>query len=189
MNIEQIKIKLKKVLPKSKSSFLIIMGIIGLLLLLVSTFTDNNKTKSEQDSNTALSDKTTTETYVQYMENKLENIISDMLSNTKVSVMITLESGIEYVYADEQKTGAELKNDHLAYKTEQSDSSQNSYVIVKDSDGNERAVLVTEIMPKIRGVVIVCESGETENVSTAVKVAVKSALDIDENKICVIGRS
>lgn len=189
MNITELKLKLKKILPKSKSSFLILIGIAGLLLLLVSTFGSKEKASEKNDKSNVSSSKTTTDIYVDELESRLEAILSDMLSNSKVSVMITLDSGIEYVYADEQKTGVEVKNDRLSYKTEQSDSNQNSYVIVKDANGNEKALLVTEIMPKIRGVVIVCESGQTEKVSTAVKTAVKSVLNIDESKICVIGRS
>ncbi len=189
MNITELKLKLKKILPKSKSSFLILIGIAGLLLLLVSTFGSKEKASETNEKGVVSSSKTTTDIYVDELESRLEDILSDMLSNSKVSVMITLDSGIEYVYADEQKTGVEVKNDRLSYKTEQSDSNQNSYVIVKDADGNEKALLVTEIMPKIRGVVIVCESGQTEKVSTAVKTAVKSVLNIDESKICVIGRS
>ena len=188
MNTEELKQKFKRIMPKSKSSFLIIVGIIGLLLLLVSTFTEKEK-KLQDESKETYVEKTTTQTYVEDVEKRLEGIISDMLSDSKVSVMITLESSIEYVYADEQKTGAEVKNDHLQYKTEQSDSNQNSYVIVKDSEGNEKALLVTEIMPKVRGVVIVCENGQNQNVSTAVKLAVMSVLDVDESKICVIGRT
>ncbi len=185
MDIKRIYEKFK--IPRSKSSVLIVLGIVGLLLVLVSTFTD--KPKQQEPVQTVSQSNYTTSSYLDELEDRLENILSDMLSGTKVSVMVTLNSGVEYVYADELKTGAEIKNDHSAYRTEQSDSNQKTYVIVKDSDGNENALLITEKMPKVRGVVVVCDSGQTETVSTAVKLAVKSVLDVDENNICVIGRS
>lgn len=190
MNVKNALSKLKDKLPKSKSTFLIIAGILGLLLVLVSTFADKKTVKDKEALKTVNSQNnlSATEKYIETVENKLETVISDMLSNTPVTVMVTLESGIEYVYADELKTGVETKKDNVAYKTEQSDSNQNNYVIFKDSDGNEQALLVTEIMPEIRGVVIVCDSGQTAAVSAAVKRAVKSVLNVDENKICVIGR-
>ena len=73
-------------------------------------------------------------------------------------------------------------------KTQESDSNHKTYIIVKDSQGNEKPLIVTEKMPVIRGVVIVCESGQTSSVAAAVRLAVKSALNVDDSKICIIGR-
>ncbi len=172
-------------LPVSKSGVLIVLGIVGILLILVSSFKPTaKKTVTVPKENETV----TTDTYVQNTEKKLEQLISEMLGGTDVSVMMTLESGIEYVYADEQKIGAEIKKDQTSRKTEQNDSNHKTYVVIKDSDGNENALLVTEKMPIVRGVVVVCQSGQTEAVSSAVKSVIKSALNVDEDKICVIGR-
>ena len=122
------------------------------------------------------------------MEARLENVISDMLGGTSVNVMITLESGSRYIYANEIKTDIGVKDDQNSQKTEQSDSNQETYVIMKNSDGAEQPLLITEIMPTVRGVVVVCDSGQTERVSSAVRAAVMSALDIENEKICIIGR-
>lgn len=188
MNIKEKAVKLKEILPKSKSSLLIVIGIIGLLLVLVSTFSRNSGggqdkiPEAKQDGSYADGD------YVSNLELRLENIISDMLGSTRVNVMITLESGTRYVYANEVKTDAGTKDDRTSLKTEQSDSNQQTYVVMKDSSGNETALLVTEIMPVVRGVVVVCDSGQTEAVSSAVKTAVQSVLNVGAEKICVIGR-
>ncbi len=177
-------------IPKSKSGVLVVLGIIGLLLILVSSFGGFDKSKEEKDTTNDLNIEKTynADTYTANLEKKLEAIISDMLGGTRVSVMITLESGAEYVYANETKVDAGVKKDQAALKTEQNDSNQNTYVVIKDADGNEQALVVTEKMPIVRGVVIVCDSGQTQAVSSAVKMAVKSALQVDEQKICIIGR-
>lgn len=187
MKISEYFKKYLKKIPKSKTSILMVVGIIGLMLILVSSFSSGEKlTKNESQ---VFENKTSdTETYTTNLEKRLEGIISDMLGGTKVSVMITLESGTEYVYANEVKVDAGVKKDQAALKTEQNDSNQKTYVVIKDSDGNEQALIITEKMPVVRGVVVVCQSGQTDAVSSAVKVAVKSALNIDEEKICVIGR-
>lgn len=184
MNFKESIEKLKRKLPKSKSSFLIMLGVIGLLLVLVSSF-DFNKNENiiTQDESVKSSSEYTTE-----IESKLSNIISDMLGKTEVSVMVTLECGIEYVYADEVKTDADVTKDQSAYKTQQSDSNHKTYIVIKDSDGNEKPLVVTEKMPVIRGVVVVCNGGETEAVASAVKLAVCSALNVENEKICIIGR-
>ena len=188
MNLKDTLLKIKERLPKSKSLFLIVIGVVGLLLILISSFGDKSKTESVTEAASTLpmskSDK-----YVQSLENKLEVIISDMLSGTDVSVMITLNSGIEYVYADETKIGSETKADRESFKTEQSDSNQKNLVIFKDSEGNEQALIITEKMPEIRGVVVICEGGQSDRVSVAVKTAVGKALSVSEDKICVLGRN
>ncbi len=188
MEIKERLSKLKEKLPKSKSSFLIAIGIFGLLLLLISSFDfSSNQPPTEAQSVAAKADSSAD--YTDRLEQKLEELIGDMLGGTKVTVMITLESGTEYIYADEVKTDADITKDQSALKTQQSDSNHKTYITVKDADGNERPLIVTEKMPVIRGVVVVCESGETGAVSSAVRLAVKSALNVDENKICIIGRS
>ncbi len=189
MDIKEKLGKLKEKLPKSKSSFLIAIGILGLLLLLVSSF---DFSKEQPATNTQSEIKQISDgagEYTDRLEGKLEEIISDMLGGSKVTVMITLESGTEYVYADEVKTDADLTRDQSNLKTQQSDSNHKTYITVKDADGNERPLVVTEKMPVIRGVVVVCESGETTSVASAVRLAIKSALNVDQDKICIIGRS
>lgn len=174
--------------PVSKSGFLVVIGITGLLLLLVSTFRRSQMTNTEKETAADVYSGMTADEYTNILESRLEAVLSDMLGNTKVSVMITLESGVERVYADEYKTDAETKKDQSNKKSEQNDSNQKNYVVMKDKDGNEHALLITEKMPVVRGVVIVCDSGQTESVSGAVKMAVRSALNIDDDKICIIGR-
>ncbi len=178
--------ELKAKIPKSKGIFLILFGIVGLLLILLSSFDRDKNASASADSSVPTA--AVSADYTERTEIKLKSIISDMLGSSKVTVMVTLESGSEYVYADEVKTDAELTKDQTRLKTQQNDSNQKTYVIVKDSDGNEKPLIVTEKMPVVRGVVVVCEGGSETAVAAAVRKAVSSALGIDENKICVIGR-
>lgn len=181
--------KLKAKLPKSKSGFLIILGIFGLVLVLVSSIDTNDKSEVSATENiTKVNQSIGSGDYVLQVESKLERVISDMLGKSPVTVMVTLESGTEYVYADEVKTDADVTKDQSALKTQQSDSNQKTYIVVKDSEGNEHPLIVTEKMPTVRGVVVVCDNGETTAVASAVRLAVKSALNVSDDKICIIGR-
>lgn len=182
MDFKEIKTVIIEKLPKSKNGLIIILGVLGVLIILLSSKSgkaNNNKNISNSDNQ---------DKYVEMLESKLENMISDMLSGSEVSVLVTLESGTEYIYASEYKTDVGVKEIGSEAKKEQNDSNQKTYVIVKDADGSENALIVQTKMPVIRGVVIVCEDGQTASVSVAVKSAVKSALNIDAEKICVIGR-
>ncbi len=187
MGVKEIIGRVSGKLPKSKSGFLIVVGLLGLILVLISSFGfDSKKQEAPIDENNV--NASADEEYTDKLEKKIEGIISDMLGNTPVKVMITLESGTEYIYADEIKTDADVTKDQSNLKVEQSDSNQRTYIIVKDSEGNEKPLIVTEKMPVIRGVVIVCASGETSSVASAVRLAVKSALNVSDDKICIIGR-
>lgn len=187
MDLKENLLKLKEKLPKSKSGFLVVIGLIGMVLILISSLDIGSSEKGENKQSTEVSVENS-QSYTENLEARLENVISDMLGGSEVSVLITLESGAEYIYADEIKTDADVTKDQSALKTQESDSNHKTYVIVKDADGNEQPLIVTEKMPVIRGVVIVCENGQTSNVATAVRLAVKSALNVDDSKICVIGR-
>ncbi len=188
MNLKDTLLKIKEKLPKSKSTFLVILGLLGMVLILISSFDIGQYNSGKESENTLQTATDKSDGYAERLELRLEKIISDMLGGSEVSVLITLESGSEYVYADEIKTDADVTKDQSALKTQESDSNYKTYVIVKDADGNEQPLVVTEKMPIIRGVVIVCENGQTSNVAAAVRLAVKSALNVDDSKICVIGR-
>lgn len=189
MKFKELTVKLKDKLPTSKSKFLIVLGIIGLLLIMISSFdfVDTGQKETEGDGISASIGFQTSD-YISEIETKLQRVISDMLGDTKVTVMVTLESGSEYVFADEIKTDADVTKDQSALKTQQSDSNQKTYIVIKDSEGNEHPLIVTEKMPTVRGVVVVCENGETASVASAVRLAVRSSLNVDDENICIIGR-
>ena len=76
--------------------FAIILGAVVLLIYL-STFNSGSKKTS------SLSATSTTE-YVSMLEQKLENIVAKINGVGNASVMITLSSGPEYVYATDEDT-------------------------------------------------------------------------------------
>ena len=177
--------KLKETIFKSKLNIVVIIGLLGVLLIFISNLFDSKKNNTVNYINAS---EILTDNYADEIEEKLENVISDMLGGTKVQVLVTLESSAEYIYANETKTDIGVTEDKESQKNQQSDSNEKKYVLMKDSDGNEKALVVCKIMPEVKGVVVVCESGQTDAVAAAVRLAVKSALQIDENKICIIGR-
>lgn len=182
---KEVLIKLKEIIFKSKINIVVIIGVIGIVLIFLSNLLDANKNNRVSFTDTSES---ITDDYSDNIERKLESVISDMLGGTEVQVLVTLESSAEYIYANETKTDVGVTEDRESQKNQQSDSNEKKYVLMKDSDGNEKALVVCKKMPEVRGVVVVCESGQTEAVAAAVRLAVKSALQVDENKICIIGR-
>ena len=102
--------------------------------------------------------------------------------------MVTLENGAETVYATEEKKNKEAMEDKANGETtrkKESDDCEKKYITIKDSEGTEHALAVTEIQPKIKGVIIVCPGGEDPTVQQRIITAVTTALNISSNKVCV----
>lgn len=164
--------------------YLWILAAIGVLLLLISWLIPSDEAKVAERSEDSA------ESYARSTEEKLTSILSDMLGSKGVRVMVTLDSSGETVYADTTKINTGLSENvggDQKTRTEQSDSKENDYIILKDSNGNETALVVTKVMPQVRGVVVVCPNGNEEAVQAMVKSAVVTALNISSKKVCVVG--
>ncbi len=174
----------KKILS---GKWLFVLGIFGLLLIGLSSFFGGEE---KQESKTVVQSNTSAQ-YVLDTEQRLTSLVEDIV-NGNAQVMITLESGVEYIYANEIKTNVGVTEDingEQNTKTQQNDSNQKNYVTYKDADGNEQPLIITEIMPAIRGVVVVCSGGDDPYLAAAVKSAVVTALNINEKRVCVLGKN
>ena len=101
-------------------------------------------------------------------------------------VMVTLENGVQYVYATEQKTGSNRVEDtgDSSNRLSQQDDSEESVIVVDAEDGR-KGLLVTELEPIVKGVVVVCEGGDQEDVQQRVSQAVTTALNITSKRVYV----
>ena len=108
--------------------------------------------------------------YIASLEEKIEGIASQIIGST-AQANLTLETGTEYVYLD-QNTIEEQKNEQ-------------SYIVIDDASGGEKALIVTEKMPQIRGVVVVA-IGANDLQTEAIKSSVAALLNIRSSKISVI---
>ena len=81
----------------------------------------------------------------------------------------------------------QVKFEDVISELQKDKQSQNNYILYKDENGNEVPLVVTEIMPSVKGVVVGCENGENEFVCATVKSLVTTALDISDDKVCVVG--
>ena len=106
------------------------------------------------------------------MEDKLSKVLSNVSGAGKVSVMLTLESGSEIIVA---KTKEERTNT----------SSNSTSVTVVESPvivGKEPLILM-EILPKIKGVIVVAQGANDVAVRLELLRAVQALIDVDSNKI------
>ena len=103
-------------------------------------------------------------------------------------MLVTVESDAEKVYATEHKQNiqdTEDRDDDKLRKRKSSNDSELKYITVKDSHGAEKALPITQIEPKIKGVVIVCDGGNDPATQEKIISVVTTALNISSNRVFV----
>ena len=149
------------------------LGIIGILLIGFSSVFTAPK-KEEKAKETAYS----IEEYKSNLEKQIKNIAVKITGDKKVSVLLTLESGVKYSYADEKEEN----------KSDKTEGVKQNYVTVKTEDGAEKALVITEYMPIVRGVAVVCQYA-TQNEINALQNAITASLGISKNKVFVTAKA
>ena len=165
-----------KTLPKT---VWLVMGLVAIVLLAVSEWIPEKSPVSQDATWDG-------QAYVRELEQQLTELVEHIDGAGKCRVMVTLENGVEYVYANERSTTNNRTEDvsDTSEKTTVRDDSESSYVIVNSSDGRQ-GLLVTEIQPTIRGVVVVCEGGEDERVKERVLKTVATVLNVTSSRVCI----
>ena len=112
-------------------------------------------------------------------------MVKSISGSRKVTVVITLESSVNYQYADtlEQADESKSENDKNSQKNEH----KQGYITVKNADGSETAILISKQMPEIRGVAIVCPGGDNAALNEKIQNAVTSALNITSKRVYIAG--
>lgn len=181
----KLKQTLKKYIkPQNRSKIIVALGIFGLLLIAVSGFFKPQKKSSEPPNFSA----TISDNKRIQLEKNLESIISQIQGAGAAKVMVTLESSAETVYATEErknKEASEDKSGEEVTRKKESDDCEKKYITIKDSEGTEHALAITEIEPKIKGIIIICPGGDNPVVKKRITDAVTTALSVPSTRVCV----
>ncbi len=170
-----------KVLTKNPK-ILVIIGIGGILLIFLSSiFSKDKKTEETKQVKSSY----TVQQYTKMLEDDIKDLVRGITGDQNPTVVITLESGIRYSYASADEIDSSSSTGDS--NDQSSESKKQSYITVKNSDGSEKALIVAEIMPEIRGVAIICRSGNQEIIAEKIQNAVMSALNITSKRVYVSG--
>lgn len=169
---------------------LVVVGLVGIVLILLSDLFQGKAVDNQQPT-----------TEIQYVslaeyENQLEQGLAEIISSIngagKTRVLLTMESTVEQVYATNknlaQNNSTNSSNGNLP-SSDNDTQAESTYITVELSDGTEQTVLVKEIQPKVRGVLVVCAGGDDSIVREKIIDAVTKALDISSSKVSVAGLS
>lgn len=172
----------KKAASKIKNpKFLLIAGLAGILLIALSSFTGNKEKAAKKQASSGIS----AEEYKAELESGVREIVKGITGDKSATVVVTLESGIKYSYADTNEGSSADKTESNSKST--SSENKQSYITVKTADGGEQALLVTAEMPEVRGVAVVCRGGDDELINEKIKNAVTAALNITSKRVYIAG--
>lgn len=152
---------------KNKNMLLPFLGIILAIVLFISG-AFGNETAAPLTGNRYTAEYTSEElkTYTEQLEEKIENFLNEINGITNATVILTVESSSETVYATQGENS--------------------DYVLIKDSKGNENAIPLTEISAKIRGIAVVCDYGGNERLKMTVIELLASLFDLGSNRISIL---
>ena len=150
----------------------LIVAVIFILILLVILFGNFNLFGSSSASTSNASTYTNSLQYSSQMENKLKSLISQIKGSGNVTVMVTVEDNSALLLSSETS-----KSGVVAV-------SGNSMVVDKSGQGSP--VVIGEVTPKIKGVVVVSSGASDTNVRLNILRAVQTLLELNESKIQIL---
>lgn len=173
---------------QNKSNLLIIAGVIGMACIALSSLLPSGQSKPKESATSVSS--LSSEEYALHLEQRLERMIKGIQGAGNCKVLVTIEQGTEYIYATEDKNSTQVDETSEVEKhsTESKASDEQTYIMVSTKQG-EHPLLLTELTPRVKGVVAVCDGGGNPDVVQRVKQALVTALSIREDQICVTAKS
>ena len=165
---------------------IVAIGIAGMVLILLGSLFPGSQGQS--GTPTAEEGSMNSQEYLEKTEARLERLLSGVQGVGKVSVMLTLEHGVEYRYAKDEKLS---QNSTTTYSggtpqsLEEEQEQEQSYLLI-DSSGGRRPLVLTELPPRIQGVVVVCEGAGSAPVASRVIDVVTTSLGITSLQVCVV---
>ncbi len=144
---------------------LAVLFIVGVMLIMgtdggavkYSASTDNENTAGELDK-------------------KLESILSRVEGAGRVKVLINYRQSGEKILAYDMESNTQEKDSSK-------ENTSKSEVVY---DGNKMPVVLKEYMPKVEGVIIVAQGGNTESVKKQLIAGTVALLGVEEHKIEVL---
>ena len=178
----------KSVKPKTKINFMklfsgknlkiIILCIIFLVALILFLKMSGTKTTTKTTMTSSIQYQTSLD-YSKQLETKLESVLSQIKGAGNVKVMITLDGSPELVYAMDS-------NEKVSNNTGGSTTTSSSTPILVQTNGTTSPLILTEVLPKVKGVIVVSSGANDISIKLDILNSVSTLLDISTDKINVL---
>lgn len=179
----------KKILNKFGKDKILIVILAGVLLMVI-TLPQGSSSESKESSITTESESMSADMYEEYVEKRLEKVLSDVDGVGKVKVMLSIKNSSEKILAkDETYSESEAIDSSDGSNSSTNDTQKISTHIFYDTSDGSRPYVVMENMPVIDGAIIVCEGGDNKELVNDITNAVYGLLNIPVHKIKVMKMS
>lgn len=177
---------LESIKADKKLAIIVFVGIAGILLLLASELVELPQ-KQEEEPKPAPKTASTEYSYAEDIEKRLTNLISSISGAGKAKVMVTLENGVESVYAADEKQEQERSSEEKSGGVEvnEKNGSESEYIILQSNGSRDEGMVIKVIQPKIRGVAVVCEGADSAYVQQRITQTVTAVLDIGASRVSI----
>lgn len=146
---------------QNRTRLAVVLGGAAMLLLLLSELLPAKPSESPAASASQAS------AYREQLEAQLQDLIGQIDGAGATTVMVTLETGEETVYATDTQSGQT--------------QSQETHVLLDDGT----ALAQTVYYPQVCGVAVVCDGGGDVRIAARITELVRALLDISSTRICV----
>lgn len=189
------KVNWKEWVEKGKKIGVIRLGllIVAGLVLLIASFDGKEEHKTQTQINTQNEEKQSEEqqlnTYIENMETRLTNVLSQVDGIGKVQVMITAKATQEkVVLKDTPYKKATVKEEDSTGATRESKetTSEEGTILEKQQDGSESPYITKELQPEIEGVVVIAEGAAQKQIEAEINDAVVALFSVPSHKIKVM---
>lgn len=171
------------------------LGLIGVLLLIFGSFFDGNLLSSKivpvpetKEDAALITNKGNDTSYEKNLENKLTQLLSRTKGAGNVAVSITVEGSSRQEHekniVKETKTVQEKDTSGGVRTT--TEIKENQQVLVNKENGIDKPVILREINPEIKGVLVIADGAADSVIKANLTKAVETGLGIASYKITVL---
>jgi len=196
MKMKEIKELLKELVSKKHVANIIVVLAVAIMALIFFNDFPVKDSSSKHDIK-----ETTGDIFVQQdkifkteeeiVEARLKEILKKIKGSGDVEVMVTFEIGPEIVPASntiETRDTSEEKDSNGGVRTVTSQNITDNVVTTNDNSGN-KPLVIKEIKPQVRGVIVVAEGADNIEVKMQLYDAVKTVLQISGNQVQVYAKN
>ncbi|MEN6412562.1 MAG: hypothetical protein ABFC84_07340 [Veillonellales bacterium] len=167
------------------------LGIIGVLLIAAGSLFDSQNIKPipETASDSLKSSPiVNTRSYEESLEGKLANILSQVKGAGTVTVNITLENGSTQEHAKNivRESKVIQEKDTSGGVRTTTETKENEQILLSKENGVDKPVMVREIKPVIKGVLVIAEGAYDSTVKVNLTKAVEAGLGVPSYKITIL---
>ena len=169
------------------------VGVVGILLLILGNVfsSQTNLTDNEnKNTNNAIVQQPISLSDEQILENKITQLLSKVKGAGNVAVSVTLSGGSSKETAQNitKETKTVQEKDTSGGVRTTTESKESNQVLTSKENGMDKAIVVREVKPEIKGVLVVADGAVSSNIEAELTKAVETGLGISSYKVTVLPR-